>query len=291
MDVVYIDHREDRRSRVKAKIDHLFQDGKRRGFCWVRECLPDLVAARSGLVVVHINNDDLAQKVTAQSVGLGEETVFEWLWRRVFAGGNRLILFSGGKIEQDAERLLASCSASQRDGVDYVVSAWCDPETAIDWDNVHRGSQTLRGLVLNAGGASQCLAALAVLCQGFLAVHGASGPEATGNVKAALDTMGWTDFCEQRRLQEGEKFEEYRRTLSSKVEDIDKKYWLDPFIAEAVAGVAEPVSLADLVQKEWKNEKGADTDVVSLIRQIETNGTVDADQVAKAYSALVDQLK
>ena len=160
--------------------------------------------------------------------------------------------------------------------------------TEEDWKKILSGlsdSKVVRDLV-NGGDLNQLkrffvhevqehLSALALLCEGYLAVHA----EDT-DISSTLDLMGWTEF---RKLEKGQNLG--RQDLSNKKSIVQcSQWWLDVFERE---------SFDDAVKKEWKYKTRTEeipTALNGLLEAIlEGDTVVPPKMVADAYCVLVKE--
>ncbi len=137
-----------------------------------------------------------------------------------------------------------------------------------------------------APGVMNYLPALAILCQGYLAVHASNGGDENNSLKPALEQMGWFDLGDDR-----EKIDE---SLSKNKEQVESaNWWLAPF---GLDGLEMDDSKWNEFEEKLRNEKedvgeeGWDT-VQKFINENIRKGDFEPETIANVYCSLVSMLE
>jgi len=156
-------------------------------------------------------------------------------------------------------------------------------------DNIpadYSGNAVLLVNMLSGRESLQILPALAILCQGYLAIHAANGEEENDLLKPALNQMGWFDLGDDR-----EKIDE---SLSKNKEQVKSaNWWLAPF---GLDGLEMDDSKWNEFEEKFRNEKedvgeeGWDT-VQKFINENIRNGDFKPETIANVYCSLVSMLE
>jgi len=147
-------------------------------------------------------------------------------------------------------------------------------------------------------GAKETLSALAILCQGFLAVHAVFDDEAGcwryPDVLPALERLGWVS---KNAAEEYEVVPDMAQfdiaDKRSEVRNVDS-YWLNVFREErSETSISTIERLREGLKKEWSSDVGPCDTVKKLLDRLE-DGSLDDDDapnaVAEAFCAVADQL-
>lgn len=123
------------------------------------------------------------------------------------------------------------------------------------------------------------LISLSILCQGYLAAH-AELAETNGEIKKALERMGWDRVPP-----------ELQKKVKEKQKDVRKVSWWQVF--------GDNAALWETIKSEWDEGWTADSDVAQLVKMISSDTAIDIDidididnekAVAKAYLQLSSKL-
>ena len=122
------------------------------------------------------------------------------------------------------------------------------------------------------------LAALAILAQGFLAVHAELRDDRWGphEIAEALRAMDWPEFAGRAGVTRS-----WRTETREAVRD--PAWWAATF--------GDVSNLADRVLAEWGQDRGDRAAVEQLARTISKGGRIDETMVAKAFLALRQRLR
>ena len=114
---------------------------------------------------------------------------------------------------------------------------------------------------------------LAILCQGYLAVHAAAGEPRTKSVALALERMGWDVAVRENSTA----IAKLSANVASKMRDVQQcSWWRDGFGSSWSELEVKLVPMPNAVSQ--------------LLQNLRDRETVDADVVAAAYVALHDKL-
>lgn len=198
-----------------------------------------------------------------------------------------IILFSGSPSSTSAAR--------QRFNSDPWICVVLEPELRAgihDFFKHWQPGQEPLSTVFKHGGEEH-LAALSILCQGFLVVHAGQREGAEwyrSGISPALEQMGWpqamADDCIRAAL---------RPDLTDKRDEVaDVKWWRDVFdFSGDIAGKAH--ELRQKVQQEWREAQPASPAelpeaVVDLLNGLAEEEPIKTKMVADAYCAIAERL-
>lgn len=146
------------------------------------------------------------------------------------------------------------------------------------WDSFDQEERTL-----------EVLSVLAILSQGYLAVHAEEINGKWGPVKivSALEQMGWPEVMADENVQQL-----IRKDLSSRRDAVAKSsWWLEVFEIEGDLG-SQVESLKKRIREEWNEENTVKLpeEIIAFLRSLASGSLSDPGIVAAAYSKIADKL-
>jgi hypothetical protein len=182
----------------------------------------------------------------------------------------KVVLFSGGSVKKEY------CDQG------FAVLDRTINVSMLDWSGVPRdfrgvAAELLRLLSMEG---IEVLPAIAILCQGYLAVHAAYGDgQGMEEVEMALRSMGWDAHKHAGLVKSQEKLEAVN----------DLAWWLDTFEVRQgdELNVSEWQKLLERFEGEWGRAPGLKELEKGLMTTLERLETPCMETVAKAYNTIV----
>lgn len=205
-----------------------------------------------------------------------DEALAKWLGSEEWK--NRVVLFSGGPISNEAGRY-------DLPKIPHRLTR----QSIIDlyWQNVPSDfSGTAAELVkLLVGEEWDIVAALAILCQGYLVFRSLAFEEVSEKTRSALEQLGWSEAIEG--------------SVRMKARDVDlsnsrRKPEEDPFKSEWWLGALQQQEavIKESISKEWgvKEFSQCAEELRTLIAEIYSRSEVQEETVADAYCIIARKL-
>jgi hypothetical protein len=231
-----------------------------------------VASSQTGAGIISIQDYDFVLQHAANRET--DIAVTEWLR---LGWGKRIVLFGGGTVTEGKERVRVE-SIALLDGMitrSHIL--------ALSWRGV---PETFRGdafelVSILRGEGIELLPALAILCQGHLAVHAAHGiGRGSREVETALKSIGWHDGEYGRLLEDATKLDAVRNV----------SWWLSTFGLEH--GESFDLQWANLYAKvrgEWLGNAGFDR-LKPLLDRLRLRESPSLETVAEAYIAIAERL-